>query len=58
MKAIGKDIITEMKYLRFMTMLAQEQTDTNQTQELELGEYSEVLRWEQETKLSGFYDEE
>lgn len=31
MKAIGKDIITEIKYLRFMTMLAQEQTDTNQT---------------------------
>lgn len=31
MKTIGKDIITEINYLRCMTMLAQEQTDINQT---------------------------
>lgn len=49
MKAIGKDIFTEINYLRCTTMLAQEQTDINQTQQLELGEYTEAVRWEQET---------
>lgn len=49
MKAIGKDIITEINYLKCMKMLAQEQTDINQTQQLEFGEYNEAVRWEQET---------
>lgn len=36
MTAISKDTIREINYLRCMIMLAQEQTDTNQTPQLEL----------------------
>lgn len=49
MKAIGKDIIMEITYLRCMKMLTQEQKDKNQTQQLEFGEHNEAVRWEQET---------